>query len=53
MSEPRPCPACAGQRGTEKVQHTYERDEQGNTVALENRYWSPCTTCGGAGVVTG
>jgi DnaJ-class molecular chaperone len=53
MSEPRTCPVCSGQQGTEKVQHTVERDENGNMVARENRYWSPCNMCGGSGVVTG
>ncbi|MEW1911635.1 hypothetical protein AB0442_24860 [Kitasatospora sp. NPDC085895] len=53
MAEPQVCPGCAGQRGTEKVQHTVEADGGGGQVHREHRYWSPCGRCGGAGVVYG
>lgn len=46
-----PCSSCAGAKGTEKTQHTVEVDAQGNQVAVEHRYWSPCNGCGGAGTV--
>lgn len=53
MAEPQVCPACGGQRVTEKIEHTVELDANGNQVPKVNRYLSPCGRCGGAGVVTG
>ncbi|MFD9127750.1 hypothetical protein [Kitasatospora sp. NPDC059571] len=50
-SQPQVCPGCAGQRGTEKVEHTVDRDAQGHQIHREHRYWSPCSRCGGSGVV--
>ncbi|MEY9875240.1 RecJ-like exonuclease [Streptacidiphilus sp. MAP12-33] len=43
------CTACGGRGGTEKVEYTYETDQNGNTVAKEHRYYGPCTSCGGSG----
>lgn len=46
-----PCPACGGQRGTEKTTHTVETDSQGNQVPKVSTVWSPCSFCSGNGTV--
>jgi hypothetical protein len=43
------CGACGGYGVTEKIEYTYERDAGGNDTAVEHRYISPCTSCGGSG----
>jgi DnaJ-class molecular chaperone len=51
MPQQQTCPVCAGNRGTEKVEHTVEIDSNGNQVPKVNRSWSPCSMCGGSGLV--
>ncbi|WP_354639416.1 hypothetical protein [Kitasatospora camelliae] len=48
--QPRPCPACGGQQGTEKTRHSVDLDADGRQVHRQHTYWSPCTTCGGTGL---
>ncbi len=50
-TEIRNCTACGGARGTEKEQHTVDLDADGNQVHRVDRFWSPCTACGGVGTV--
>lgn len=47
------CPACSGQRVTEKVEHSVETDSQGNQKPVQRHVTTQCGLCGGAGVVTG
>ncbi len=47
------CPACGGQRVTEKVEHGVETDPQGRQVPTQRRVTTACSLCGGAGVVSG
>lgn len=51
MPEQRPCYGCGGARGTEKTEHTVEPDGNGGMRPVQRKYWSPCSMCGGSGVV--
>lgn len=51
MAEIKTCPRCAGQRGTEKTEHTVETDSQGNMVPKQRTVWNACSYCGGNGTV--
>lgn len=51
MAEQQTCPGCGGARGTEKTEHTVETDPQGRQQPVRRSYWSPCSVCGGSGVV--
>lgn len=50
-AEIRTCTACGGLRGTEKTEHTLERDAEGRLTPQANHFWSPCSMCGGSGTV--
>ncbi|GHE26076.1 hypothetical protein ACFXKJ_29570 [Kitasatospora indigofera] len=50
-TEIRTCTSCGGARGTEKEQHKVGLDADGNQVHRVERFWSPCSACGGAGTV--
>ncbi|MEU3498922.1 MULTISPECIES: hypothetical protein [Kitasatospora] len=51
MAEHQVCPGCGGARGTEKTEHSVETDPQGGQRPVQRTYWSPCSVCGGSGVV--